>query len=294
MTSTSILFVTVLFANPGHTPEVAVSKYQSQGWSIHQTLNFRICSREIHADHADLARQCESCRQQLQQTWFGETASTSWTPRCDVIVHSSLTAYQLALGGGVGQSVGCTTISFDGKRVVQRRIDIRRDADHWSLDALPHELTHVVMADRFPGRQLPHWANEGMGVLAESAAKQEQRRLAFLRAEARGGALDTLSLLRLSDATRPASLDAFYHQSASLVGLLVERGTPVQFTEFLELAAEHSDERALAAVYKIDGAAHLTRLWRNSDRWRNKVDASLIRMTVESPANQTERATLYE
>ncbi len=40
---------------------------------------------------------------------------------------------------------------------------------------LPHEVTHVVLADLFTTQQIPRWADEGIAVLAEPNAEQEIR-----------------------------------------------------------------------------------------------------------------------
>ena len=40
------------------------------------------------------------------------------------------------------------------------------------MTALPHELTHLILADRFSPRQVPRWSDEGMAVLADPAEKQ--------------------------------------------------------------------------------------------------------------------------
>jgi hypothetical protein len=38
---------------------------------------------------------------------------------------------------------------------------------------LPHEITHVVLADRFNTKPMPRWADEGMAVLTEPVEKKQ-------------------------------------------------------------------------------------------------------------------------
>ncbi|WP_339910171.1 hypothetical protein [Symmachiella dynata] len=165
--------------------------------------------------------------------------------------------YQRASGPGVGQSVGFATLKIDGERVASRRIDIRLDADNWSGDALPHELSHVVLADRFLGKRIPHWANEGMSVLAESTTKQSTRIAALQRSLARGLSYETADLFQLTTFPRPGYHDAFYGQSALAVRSLVERGTPTQFLSFIEVALDAGYGHALHKVYKIQSVDKL-------------------------------------
>ena len=239
-----------------------VHTYRTQGWLIYRTSNFRVCSRDVEADYTELAKRCETLRSRLQMAWFGEAPKSSWSPRCDVIVHASLLNYRRASGPGVGQSVGFATLKIDGERVAGRRIDIRLDADNWSGDALPHELSHVVLADRFLGKHIPHWANEGMSVLAESTTKQSTRIAALQRSLARGLSYETADLFQLTTFPRPGYHDAFYGQSALAVRSLVERGTQRQFLNFIEVALDGGYDHALQKVYKIQSIDKLERLLR--------------------------------
>ena len=75
-------------------------------------------------------------------------------------------------------------MNFDQGRTVLRRIDVRADASDWSNAALPHELTHVVLGERFGGHALPRWADEGIAMLSESREKHRER-VANLRGESR-------------------------------------------------------------------------------------------------------------
>ena len=192
MATTLAGFVFVL-VTPFHTasandtafPEVAFTKARSGTWLILKSENFRVCTQSpgLFLDH--VPGLSESLRSALQATWFDQQQAPDWSPRCDVIVHRTLAGYTRSLGPSVGNSVGCATIGLDAGRVVSRRIDIRLDDDDWTSDALPHELTHVVLADRFSVRRIPPWADEGLGVLAESSEKQSLRASALSAADAR-------------------------------------------------------------------------------------------------------------
>lgn len=242
------------------SPAIPVDRYRSSSWLIHRTSNFRVCTREIEADHSELAKRCELLRSRLQLAWFGDETEASWSPRCDIIVHASIRSYQRALGHGVGRSVGCATLKFDGGRVVSRQIDVRIDADNWSADALPHELTHIVLADHFADKRLPRWADEGMGVLAESTVKQSKRFNALKESATRGSVYRATALLQLTHFPRAGLRDAFYGQSATIVGSLVQRESPKHFLDFINVAIKSGYEYALRQVYGIEHVDQLTRL----------------------------------
>lgn len=239
------------------SPTVACRCYESGGWQILQTDNFRICTLSRQLDLDELPARCELLRSRITRVWLDDANSDAWTPRCDVIVHASLAAYQRTLGTGVGRSVGCATMKVDGGRIVSRRIDIRVDADAWDVDALPHELTHVVLADHFNGRRLPPWADEGIGVLSESRRKQQIRADAFEASARRGYVYQPGDLLNLRRFPAAGYREAFYAQSAALVRELVDRGSHRKFIRCVEDTLENGETVALASAYDIHLPAEL-------------------------------------
>tara|TARA_R110002072_G_scaffold282552_1_gene445516 strand:+ start:18442 stop:19401 length:960 start_codon:yes stop_codon:yes gene_type:complete len=236
---------------------VACYCYQSGGWSIQQTDNFRICTIDRNLKLENLPRLCESLRLDIQATWLSEDC-TLWQPRCDVVVHATSSDYRRALGNSVGNSVGCATMKFDQGRIVSRRIDIRVDADHWQLDALPHELTHVVLADRFGARRLPPWLDEGIGVLSESDRKRRFRADAFADALNRGTIYSIHELLHLRQFPRPEYRDAFYAQSGALVRRLMDHGGPDEFARFADRVVTVGTQAALSETYNLDTPADVS------------------------------------
>ncbi len=137
------------------------------------TPNFRIFWCGAEGELRALAERCEQLAAASKETWLGKARSTVWMPQCDVVVHSDVAEYVECLGSGSEQTSGCATIRLEEGRVVVRRIDLRADGLDWKSETLPHELTHVVLADRFCRAQIPPWADEGIAMLAESAAEVE-------------------------------------------------------------------------------------------------------------------------
>ncbi len=163
---------------------LATKTYMSQGWLVQESDTFRVYCQPNLADAKRLPEACEALRRQLQETWFG-TAAQDWSPRCDIVVHATIAGYIRELGAGSRQSSGCATVDLEKGHVIKRRIDLRADADDWLISALPHELTHVILAEKFADKQIPRWADEGMAILTEPRTRQAIRRTAMQRAVAR-------------------------------------------------------------------------------------------------------------
>lgn len=227
---------------------------------IAETPNFQIHCCASADRLRELAVACERLKARSQTMWLSETSAT-WQPRCEVIVHATVGAYSRTLGRGSERTSGCSTIRLHQGRVAERRIDLRSDAEGWLSDTLPHELTHVVLADRFTQRRIPAWADEGISMLAESPDKL-QRRLNELRSViATGHTLSLSQLVALESGPASAERAAFYGQSVTFAGLLLERGTPRQLLQFVEAGRRDGHDKALRDVYGIESWATLESEW---------------------------------
>lgn len=246
-------------------PSLILAERQQQGWRVVETANFRCWTLLSSAEACNLAESCEIWRTALCDAWFEKSALRStWTPRCDVIVYPSQTAYGRALGRPQDTSVGSSILDFDNHRVTRRRIDLRADAVDWSNAALPHELTHVVLGDRFAGRTLPRWADEGMAMLAESDAKREFRRKHLASMLERHPGYRMHDLVKVDRLPPPEWRDAFYGQSAALVTLLVERKSPRTFAACIEDSLTMGLEPALRQHYGLADLSELQTEWQRA------------------------------
>jgi len=248
--------------------ETAVLRsYHAHGWLVRETANFRIMTWSSSSHAQRLPQVCESLRCELQRAWC-EKRNDVWSPRCDIVLHPSVESYRRSLGPGSEQSAGCTSLRLDKGKVVVRRVDLREDAEDWLAEALPHELTHVVIADRFCWKQLPRWADEGMAILAESHRRQLRRHREFERAATRQAIYHTAELLRLTDYPTPAYRDAFYGQSASLVEYLVARDGAETFLRFVERGMTVGYDAAARDCYGIS-LGELDSQWRPRLHYRD-------------------------
>lgn len=243
---------------------VEIRSYSVGSWLVIETSNFRVYSRLAEPEAVELAGLCESHRTELQGVWLESSKVSAWAPKCGVYLHPSSSDYNRALGHVGDRSVGSTRLNYDHGRPTERRIDLRADAADWSIGALPHELTHVVLGDVFGGISIPRWADEGMAMLAESSAKKRLRMASLKHSTASRVGFSMSSLLAVQGLPEPHLRDPFYGQSAALVSLLVaERGSK-HFIEFVRKSQTSGQTDALHEVYGFATSDDLQHLWDRS------------------------------
>jgi hypothetical protein len=231
-------------------------------WFVAESTNFSVWTKDSSANAARLAAECESLRERLQGVWKSEHLPSAWSPACAVVVHPSQAEYRRMFPAEGESSVGCTTITSDQGRVVFRRVDLRSDAADWKQNALPHELTHVVVADAFVGVALPGWLNEGLAMLAEESSLQARRRDLLLAACQQGRLPALQSLLQADREGRPLDANLRYSACHSLATYLVQAGSPQQLVDFARLSIRENYDVALRDVYQIDdGMPGLEQRW---------------------------------
>jgi peptidase MA superfamily protein len=231
-------------------------------WRLQDTLNFCVCCPS-NMDPAAIARACESLREELGTKWLGDNPATlTWKSRCYVVVHPSIASYVREVGEAGRGTLGSSLIKTDHGRVVSRRIDLRGDVAEPLRAALPHEMTHVVLADAFPGDELPRWADEGMAMQADPPDKLAGHARDLDAAVAGGTAFRVPELFIKENYPMGDRRAVFYAQSASLVSYLAARGQPSQFVEFAHCAARDGYDAALREIYGIHDVGQLEQFWR--------------------------------
>jgi hypothetical protein len=227
-------------------------------WQVYETPNFRIyhIEPELAKRAGDVA---ERVRTQQSQRWASPAARVAWSPRCDFYLYAD--GKHLARITGQAESApGFSTMGTNGNKVITRLIHLRADHPELLAAVLPHEVTHVVMADLFAAQQIPRWADEGIAVLAEPAETQRLR-AADLKEPLEAGGLIDLGKLMTMDYPAPNHLNLYYAQSISLTRFLVGQGPPDQFLRFVRHTQRVGVEPALKEVYQIEGLTAL------HDRW---------------------------
>jgi len=134
--------------------------------------------------------------------------------------------------------------------VSKRQVDLL-PTQSGELSALAHELTHVLVADYFGGKQLPRWADEGMAILADSVEKRRLHQRDLKLALSQRKAFHAAELLAVTDYPATSRIPAFYGQSESVVAFLCRRDTPAKFLEFVQLAMKNGHETSISEVYGL-------------------------------------------
>ncbi len=235
-----------------HLPRTA------QGWSVAQTENFRILHNQPRAFAEQVALAAEKGRALLCDRWLADAADR-WTPRCDIWLYATPDEYSRATGVSA-QMPGHSTTHGEGQRIIARRIDLRCDHAGLLSAVLPHEITHVVIADRFGEKRVPPWANEGMAVLSEPREQLAKHCGNVPRYWREGRLYSVAQMVRMGDYPPPAEMGSFYAQSVMLVDFLVAQKGPRTFVRFLEDIGYFGYEPALQQHYGWS-RAQMEQLW---------------------------------
>lgn len=237
---------------------------KSTSWKKSESPHFILHSASDEAQRGAVLLICEAQREELIGKWF-ETAPKAWDEKCHVVLHRTKSSYQQAVGHAVAGTRGSTWVQFDKRqpgKIAVRRIDLLCDRAADDLTALPHELTHALLADWFAGQQPPRWLDEGMALLADPEAKQKLHERDLRNAYYHRTSYRVVELLAIAEHPPQARIPAFYGQSLALVQLLIERDKPEKLLKFVARAQTTGNDQALREIYQIDGVAELERLWR--------------------------------
>jgi hypothetical protein len=227
-------------------------------WQVLETPNFRIFHR--NARLAESAGQAaESVRAVQAKRWKSPASHRPWTPPCELYLYPTGKIFAQETQQPE-TSPGFSTMMCNGNQVVARRTNLRADHPQVLTAILPHEVTHVVLADLFTVQQIPRWADEGMAVLAEPRAEQ-QVRAAELQEPLQAGRIFDLSKLMAMDYPVAKDWNLYYAQSVSLTRFLVEQGPPEQFVQFVRDSQRDGIDGALRSVYRIGGFPELQERW---------------------------------
>ena len=247
-------------------------------WQTFMTANFRI----FHNDEP-LARKAalkaENARRSAAKRWSGTEPASPWTPKCDLYLYPTAEVFA-NLTQQSRESPGFSTVKLEGGRVTARVVKLRADNAKMLDAVLPHEVTHIVLADLFPAQQIPRWADEGMAVLSEPESEQTLR-IRDLATPIRNDVVFQLEVLMTADYPGGNHWALYYAQSVSLTRYLVGIGTPRQFVEFVRASQARGIDVALKENYGIEGVAQL------ESRWKNHTRNALQPATASAAASET-------
>src|SRR3990172_6980668 len=168
-------------------------RYQSGGWQVYETKNFRLQYYGREQQLAELAKACEQSRQELRRTWLA-IDDEAWAPKCDGFLYSNPADYSRC-SGCPPDTRGTSNLEIGFGKVWNRRIHLRIDQPGYIEHVLPHELTHVVLADPFSSQQIPRWADEGIAMLNEPPQRRKELEQVLAKARRTGSTLPLRQLL---------------------------------------------------------------------------------------------------
>jgi hypothetical protein len=237
----------------------------AKGWFIAESENFRVFHKATQTLAEKTIQAAEQTRATRLRQWFGGV-SDPWNPKCDLYLHATAQDYGQATGQDY-HSPGHSTLKLENGRLVIRRMDLHCDEPTMLVSILPHETTHVVLADQFGGRLLPRWADEGMAILSEPRDRVEQYLKNLAKYYQDGQLFKLRELIEQSYQPQqegypePRRVGAFYAQSVSLVDFLTSRRGPHEFTLFLHDGFRYGYEKALQRHYGYRSYAELEQQW---------------------------------
>ncbi|MFO0954543.1 MAG: hypothetical protein U0835_25955, partial [Isosphaeraceae bacterium] len=248
--------------------------------------NFRVVFPEGRRALAEqVARGAEAARTSSLKRWGDPSAGRPWSPRCEILLFPTGVEFNQATGQPA-DSPGFSTMGMNGGQIVFRRVNLRVDHPNLVKAILPHEVTHVVLADLFPHKQIPRWADEGMAVLSEPVSEQKVR-AADLDEPLQSGRLFKIGDLMGMDYPDARFWSLYYAQSVSLTRFLVEKESPEQFVRFVKEAQRTDFESAVRQVYRIESLSDLQDEWMNYAR--NQAAREIAASTPSSPPSTARR-----
>jgi hypothetical protein len=154
---------------------------------------------------------------------------------------------------------GLTWLCGPGRAVRgAHRMWLETTAERAVGSTLEHEVTHIVLAVRFP-KGTPAWANEGIASLADDEERHRTRR-ELLRQWARTGQWPSLDKVLYQRTISPSD-QAGYAAAVSLTEFLLTKGDRREMIDFLEQSAQDGWDAALAKHYGIANVGELQRQW---------------------------------
>ncbi|MCZ2342510.1 MAG: hypothetical protein LC104_12065 [Bacteroidales bacterium] len=228
------------------------------GWEVVESESFLVRHRGDKTIAEAIAKAAEVKRNEIFSRWSGP-AGGAWSPKCTITLHKTAANFA-AETQQHPSATGRAMVHLSAGRVSQRRMALRADDPTVLEDALPRELSHIVLADLFPTKAPPRWAIEGMAVLATSAVEVDRylRTLPRCRESGEWIPLETLLTLPVPPADK---VTGYYVGSVSLVEFLVRWKGDKAFTTFLRDSHRYGLESAMKRQYGVADAKQLEATW---------------------------------
>ena len=234
----------------------------SDSWAIVDAANVRIRHRGADALAQAIAKAAGQYRQSITAKWFGP-AGADWTPKCEITLHPTAAAFASATGLSP-QAAGRADVTLENGSITSRRIDLRADDPTIQEIALPRELAHIVLAELFPAKPPPRWAEEALAIHSTNAAEVNRYLQATTRLAADGQLPTAPELLASTGFPNADRITGFYVASVGIADFLIEKKGDRAFAAFLTDAQRYGIENALRRQYNLT-PAQLESAWRRAN-----------------------------
>jgi RNA polymerase sigma factor (sigma-70 family) len=229
-------------------PVVRRTAPEPEAPATYRTANFIVTapSREIAQK---VGREAERARKALGLLWL-EKELPAWPALCPIRV--KIAAQPLA---------AATVFQFENDKVTMRGMTLEGDLQEVLNHALPHEVTHTVLASRFR-RPVPRWADEGAALMAEGPASQKKHKRVLLKTLKDGQLIPLRRLLAMRDfPERAEEIVAMYAQGYSLTDFLVRSGGRPRFLTFVADGERGIWAKAVQKYYGYRTVEELETAW---------------------------------
>jgi hypothetical protein len=241
-----------------------VSHTQQPGCWLASSGSFKVFSFRSATEAEEMAKHCERLRSKLADEYGFESGKSKWQHRCEVYLFPSKQRYGAVVGRAAQETLGSSLVTPATGAIKNRRIDLRTDVTDYRTEVLPHELTHVLIADHFRDGPPPLWYDEGLALLADSEDKQVLHQRDLRNGINRGKTFALADLLTIQQYPPQDQVGVFYGQCASLARYLSTKGEPRKMHEFARRSQKVGVNLSLQETYGISGVARLEPMWRKS------------------------------
>lgn len=250
-------------ANPAAATPTApgADRPVGEAFATLETPSFRVRYQGDRTLAERLASTAETQRQAIFERWSGPPAGPWDQPKCELVLHPSAECFA-RMTQRPAAATGHAIVKLNGGRARERRIDVRADDPLLLTNALPRELTHVILADLFPSTPPPKWAQEGMAVLAGDPDEVSRFIRTLPRCYREGQLFPVGTLMELKEFPEANRITGFYCESVALVDYLVKLKGERTFTVFLRDCQRYGISSALKRTYGLDSPQALELAWK--------------------------------
>ncbi len=246
--------------------------------ALETSRNFVVTGTDPRTAHR-IAQAAERYRREIARSWLGRELP-NWEKPCPIHVEIN-----------DAQPSGATVFDIAHNFSIQS-MRISGTLQHILKNDLPHEITHVVLADDFRAA-IPRWADEGAAEQNESEIEQQRYDRTCRDFLKQGRAYRLSSLFAMHE--YPSDSLVLFAESYSVVQFLIELKGHAKFLKFVKAGSKGDWDAAVKRFYDFDSVSDLERGWidslsRNPDdvtssklKSRTEVQSQPVPQTIPAP-----------